>query len=713
VVLRRFVIACALAAFVPLLVPLATGTVFTQFDLQWFNLPQRYLYRQALATGGSIFWTPALFSGLYVLGEGQTGVAHPWHLALYSTLPLDVAANLEIIASYVFAVAGMYCLLRRFACSVEAATLGAISWAFSGFNLLHLSHVNAIAVIAHMPWILLAADKVVAPAGPRDQTIGFTAVALLFGSQVLLGFPQAVWLTVLMLGPFSLWRTFRPSRLALVAAASAIGVGLGAVQLLPTLEAVRESERAAGRVAFAVSYSLHPLNLIQLVSPYVFRLRAYASSDLMAHEFAIYDGAFATAAVVWSAIRWREWRDDRRRLAAALLVLAALAAVLSLGSYGGLYYVFTYLPVVSGFRAPTRHIVLVHFALAALAAVGFDDLVDIARRRNGPPLARLWAFGALIAAALGLFLVPRGAWTTSAETPPAFVILPTWQIAVGTAVVVAIFVAVVLAARGTRWAPHALVALTVFDVGLWGYTYVWQPAPEPLAALRRRARPPVPIVPGGTFYSYVPYEEAPALMLGYRISNGYVGLFPERRMPDNDATVQRLAGVRWARTPRGWSEIPSPMPRVRLVSAARVTADPAADLKSIDIERTALVDAQVGPLSGSPGVARLERDDAGRIRVNVFAEGRQLLVIAERFHEGWHATADGRAAPLVRTNGDFMGCVIEPGVRQIDLWFDPSSARIGLAGTALSAAVLVLSTFALYRRERQRPAAAARVAAAQ
>ncbi len=36
-----------------------------------------------------------VFCGLYIHGKGQVGMAHPLHLLLYATLPLDVALNAE------------------------------------------------------------------------------------------------------------------------------------------------------------------------------------------------------------------------------------------------------------------------------------------------------------------------------------------------------------------------------------------------------------------------------------------------------------------------------------------------------------------------------------------------------------------------------------------------------------------------------------------
>jgi hypothetical protein len=104
--LRLVIGICSAALLVPLLTPLATGRVFTLDDLGAYHLPMRYLYANALRNGESMLWTPAVFGGYYLFGEGQVGMAHPWHVLLYRSLPLNVAFNVEIVASYIALFAG-------------------------------------------------------------------------------------------------------------------------------------------------------------------------------------------------------------------------------------------------------------------------------------------------------------------------------------------------------------------------------------------------------------------------------------------------------------------------------------------------------------------------------------------------------------------------------------------------------------------------------
>ena len=160
--LNALVAVCSIALLAPLLGPQLTGRAFVSGDLMWFHLPLRYLYRQALHAGDSVLWTPSIFSGLYLHGEGQAGLFHPFHQLLYRLLPLETAFSLELIASYPVAFAGTFWFLRRLRFSHTAALFGAMLFAFSGFNLLHHSHLNMVVIVAHMPWLLAAADVLIA-----------------------------------------------------------------------------------------------------------------------------------------------------------------------------------------------------------------------------------------------------------------------------------------------------------------------------------------------------------------------------------------------------------------------------------------------------------------------------------------------------------------------------------------------------------------------
>jgi hypothetical protein len=301
--LALLIAACSAALFAPLLVPLLSGRVFVSNDLTWFHLPMRHLYREALGAGDTVLWTPSIFAGFYLHGEGQTGVFHPFHQLLYRFVPLQPAFNVELIANYVAAFGGTFWFFRRLDLSAAAALFGAMLFAFSGFNLLHHHHMNMVAVVAHMPWLLAATDVLMVDERRRARTFALAAMALILGSECLLGFPQAIWWNVLTLAAFAWFRASEMHarrRLLACTAAVVIGILLGGVQLLPTADAAAHSERVAFSRDFALTYSLHPINLLQLWAPYVFEAGAWSRVDpRWFHEFGIYSGAILPVALIW------------------------------------------------------------------------------------------------------------------------------------------------------------------------------------------------------------------------------------------------------------------------------------------------------------------------------------------------------------------------------------------------------------------------------
>ena len=459
--LALLVLICSIALLLPLAWPLLQGRVFVYNDLSWFHLPLRHVYQQALDNGDSLLWTPAIFSGLYYLGEGQTGVFHPLHLLLYRLLSLRTAFDLELLANYVAAFGGMWWLLRRLRFATAPSLFGAMLFAFCGFSILHHHHINMVAVVAHLPWLLAAADLLIVDDGRASRRLGFAAVALILGSEFLIGFPQAVWWNGLALLAFAAgraaetrrWRAMLP-----LGGAVALGVLLGGIQVLPSADAIAYSDRAALGADFTLTYSLHPLNLVQLWSPQALAGGAYTATDHpWFHEFGIYSGAILPVALAWVWLR-REALVQRRALITWTTICGGIALVLALGRYGGLAQVLGYLPVLGALRAPARYIVLVQFALAILAAVAIEDLLAIRDGRAEPPVQPIavWIpamLGVITTAVLNAQLL-RYARREAAAVAVA---------APGVAVVAVVTLLVALAGRRVRWALPALVLITAAD----------------------------------------------------------------------------------------------------------------------------------------------------------------------------------------------------------------------------------------------------------
>jgi hypothetical protein len=486
---------------------------------------------------------------------------------------------------------------------------------------------------------------------------------------------------------------------------------LAGVQLLPTIEALGHAARRSAGAAFTDSGSLHPLNLVQLIAPYLFADRVFGQNT---HELTVYLGAVPLMLVVWVWIERRNL-DHWRKPAVAAAVLAFGGLLLAFGAYGQVYRLQRWLPLVGNFRFPCRYTLLFTLAMAVLAAIGLVLLQSrqtrgekIALRRTAP----LWAAAglSLLAAIVGLTLRER-----------SYFAAPAW-ILVGSVLIAGAALLVTLAARGSRLAMAAMVLLTAVDLGYYGLSdgaYSQARTLRQFLADVARSRPPTRF-DGRVLLDLVQYDESlphtgnQVTMLGYSRADGYAGLAPAKQLDYHQVAALRVADVAWvARNEstagirglkpesKDWLAVPAPLPRVRLVAQTRTSRDPARDITTIAPETAALVESPLSLPPGPPGYAFLVSDLPGRLQIQVDCPASRLLVISESHHPGWEATIDGRPERLLRVNGDFLGCVVPGGKHEVRLAFQPASLR---RGSFLSCAgfLLTLILVAVPRRRREK-----------
>jgi hypothetical protein len=591
-----------------------------------------------------------------------------------------------------------------------AALAGGLVFMLSGFNLLHYMHLNAVAVVAHLPWMLWAVDLMLRPQGRHQAGLGAAALGLAVASQALLGSFQFVWICALAAGLYALFlaAALRAwGRLWLVAVAGVLGIMAGAVQVLPTAETLALSERAAPAADFLAYGSLHPLDLAQVVSPWVYRDRVFGD---IPHESGLYNGA--VAAVVFPALWLRRKRLPHLSLAAAAAVLGALGLVLALGAHGMIYRVLAWLPVVGLFRMPARYLALFHFASAVAAAALLADLSrgepeERDRTRGTAWLALVPVLSLVVTVAILLSPVWHPGSALAGRTGP-------WDRALAGPLLTAAAAGLVWAAsRGSRRALVGLVLFTAADQGLYGLSYVWKggastiqdfaaalPTPPGDNALRIQCR-------------HQSYDSNPLVMRGFRLADGYAGLPPRTALETWRPARLRLAAVGWVQAgPIQQTEwIPvrlRPFARVRLVARAQVSADPNADLDRVDLERTALVGEPLSAPDSEPGRAWVTADRPGEITVETEAPASQLLLTTESYHPGWKARCAGVLLPVIRANGDFLACVVPAGRCRVVMRFEPASLAIGAWGSAFGLATLAaLALWLSMRRVSRRAATAA------
>ncbi len=121
---------------------------------------------------------------------------------------------------------------------------------------------------------------------------------------------------------------------------------------------------------------------------------------------------------------------------------------------------------------------------------------------------------------------------------------------------------------------------------------------------------------------------------------------------------------------------------------------------------------------GAAGTADYREVGPEDVRIRAEAAVPSILVVRNAWDEGWSATLDGRAVPVLRTDGFLQGVSLPPGRHEVRLTYrEPAIAR-GLALSALAwLGFLGVLTFEIVRSRRardqeRRDLGAARLAAA-
>jgi len=681
--------------------PMLTGWVYIKDDLGRLHLPLRYLYAQSLKMGDNFTWLPNIFCGFYIHGEGQVGMYHPLHLLIYRVLSLTTAFNVEILLSYPFMLVGTFLFLRRWDIRRDGAMFGALSFTFSGFNLLHHVHPNMIAVVAHMPWLLLAIDVAIVDSNHRHIAGAKFAVSLLTVSQLLLGHPQMVVLSSIVEGLYLLFRapSFELRRQLLsYGTAKVLGVLAASLQLLPTWDVVSHSYRAELPTEARFWWSLHPVNLVQFVAPYLFLTRVVGGNT---HEFGLYNGAVTTVTILWLLIRFNDL-GSKRFLVMGAFALGGLGLILAMGKHGYLYRIYAQLPVLSLFRVPARYILLLHFSMGIAGAVAFVDIANLINRGERVKWRKLWPLivipvASVSAAGFALWARAHSDSDFSMVHELAMRVASPGYVLIGPVLLILATVIFIASARGMRYALVGIILFAIVDQAIYGLSYMWS-APGPIDIVPFvHSQPMPPELTSHRVQFYDAYNNDDAynngpIMNGVYLGTGVAALLPEFRLGSMNHSRLRVAGVRYFQTrDMQWSEVERPLPRARLVSQAVISRFPNKDIDAIDVETTAVVAEPLHLAGGQPGAASIVSDRPGKIRLAASATSRQLLVLSESYHDGWKATVDGHSCSVLRVYGDFMGCVLEAGVHDVEFSFEPWSLRLGGWLSALGLGLMVIS----------------------
>ena len=342
--------------------------------------------------GAGVFDAPILYPYAYTLAYSETllGIAifvAPVYWLTGNTL---LTHNVAVVLSFVLAGSGMYVLARSLTGRRDAAMIAALAFAFCPYRRVQIPIVQML-MSGWMPiaiWTLRRYFQT----GRRAWLGGFSA-AVVIQSLTSVYFPFFLAIPILVVLAAELLRGAMPGRRAILDLAVACGIVVAMLAPLARIHqlALRGQDSVAAAVPSHVAYGADLAAYLR-VDP---RIAVYRRVGADAgSEGNLFPGA--TVLVLAGMALWpprrnhpADWRARLRLMLGPrtqLVVIAAIALVLSLGprpsilghvflERGPFAWLAAWTPGLGALRVPARFGMVVHLALAALAAYGAARLL--------------------------------------------------------------------------------------------------------------------------------------------------------------------------------------------------------------------------------------------------------------------------------------------------------------------------------------------------
>jgi len=701
------------------------GTPLLQF------VPWRQFALNSVRQGHLPWWNPMLGMGAPLLANYQSALLYPPNILLILT-GVAWGHGLLMVLHLIWAGYGMIVVARNLRLGPLAQAVAGLSFSLSGYLVARGGFLSINAAAAWLPWIVVAVDRMAKQtAGQVWSKSAVKAVlwlSLAFSLQWLAGHAQTAWYTLLLACFWGGWRAIELKGWKRLwrTGAGLIGAGvlaftMSAVQLLPTVEYLAQSHRAAALdPEFVLTYSFWPWRLLGLLVPDLFGNPATGNYWGYGNywEDAIYIGVLPLLLALGAI--WRSFRDqgEHSRLSRLLVVLSTVALVFALGKNSPIFPIlFQHVPSFDLFQAPTRWNLILVFSLSLLAAIGAENW----REPSGRSLywTRLGTVGAGVvglAAWLGSSLIEG----VEPSFVRAFVFAGLWM-----------FITGVLTLRGSTrsswiWISLSglviLIDLVVAGIGLNPTVpiEVFQGESQLVEVVGNEHR--IYMAPDveyefkyerthrfDTFYAVLDWSNIrdsglpnTPLLDGISSANNFDPILPDRyviwveaveALPD----VQRmkllaLMDVGWQASIDPSEDIGlnyEPIPgasRLRMIPQAIVASSPEAALSLVtapDFEPTQTVVLegvfqQPLPIGSGEGKALFNQTlDPGVVLVTVHAPEGTWLLLSDTWYPGWEAMVDDVSTTLYRADYLFRAVWVPPGEHQVEFGYRPALFTVG------------------------------------
>ncbi len=642
------------------------------------------LSAEFLKSGVFPLWNPYIYCGYPLLANAQPGSFYPIDILLFLCFPAAVAHNASLFL-HIFLIGVFTYLYTK---SLDARKISAF---FSAAVLILSSfvvfHISSLARVRPMPW-LPAAFFLIEKYLKDKNPISALMLGCVFGLQLLSGYYSFAVYSIFFAGLYLFIRGLfqRPKKdflrhLSFLGTALLIGLGLSAVQNLPTLELFRLSSRSLGTDSELIfDNSMSPHALLTFFYPWT-NGRLPDGFDM---QTCMYLGTAPLFLCLWAVLK------IRNGLICTFLSLCAIAFFLALGENNPFFtYALEPLFFIKYIGRSYRTLYIATFILAVLAGLGLDIWIKASAKKGGmKPKLKLFGVAVIVLTVSELWFFSNHFFDFFRSRSPD--------------------------KRSADFYPPVTGFLSQ------------QLADQRIFSVRDQDRHMVDLL-----------EADNNIRFRIKSATGLIE-FPlpeydavkDRMDPEGDLTFLRLASVKYILSDRVIDnpllkqtaafgdilvyEVPGALDRFRVAPYAIAVENYREAVERIadgDIDFTTTVTIEKPPMptelpdketdkSLSDNRVKVIRETSQKADLEVAVKQPSFLVISDLFYPGWKVRVNGKEENIYRANGAFRAVFLRPGRNFVRLWYTPSSFA---AGVLISSVFLVLTaTLFMVLRKKKR-----------
>ena len=675
---------------------------FGRSDAWHFSFVTKFLLGISLHQNKLPIWNSTMGAGFPLIGEGQIGAFYLPNILLFRLFDPVIAYNLALILAMVMLGWGMYLWLRLMHYKPLPSLFAAATLTLSGMVITQLPHIALIQGFSLFPWI--AAVTVLL--SQKKTTVILSLWAILVSQQLLAGFPQASFITVLFVSCYYLWlikdHQTKLSDIVWYAVAALLSLGLSAIQLFPSWEFLSQSSVAGGLDPQTASYFSYPLkHILTLIAPFALgnpKVGSYpAFTDFDGSIFWENVGGIGLLPIVLfiALIILSLGRPPKQGSTLFFIATTLFSLLLMLGKYSPLYLIYSFFPF-NLFRVPSRFIWIFIPSILLLATEAWTKLWQISKYKT-------FIRTSLIAAAVTntVFLLyswypyhaiePASEWLTP---PPSVRFVKSEEGRVITIGAEAVHNRIFLSDGWTTPGSYQFLrnALAPDINALWNV-----PSAQVYAGrfLRR------PTIFDELLAQHLTADENAATvsatgkkLLDLLSVKTILTALPLTHAGLVEAESWENSGQRIT----AWTN-PNPLARVYLATQPvvattkeqafmAITSDNFIPGKSVIVEQPVTLEPPPNERRARVTILPQEKETELTIRIEQ-SMTRTVLVITDTYYPGWVATIDGNKAPIFPVNIRQMGILIPAGDHDVQLNFIPSSLLQGAAVSSVTFVFLI------------------------